>query len=155
VSRPFNPDLLAATWYSGTTPPEKWPRLAADALESGYDGPALRRLAGLTAATSRDDSEVFKGALKELGNTRIANREHALLFLSRTMAADIVDGRVEPLQGAVVIARYASMLNYPPFLADFYELVEMQFWGEYAPPTETLVLDIFEQARTLLANVPE
>lgn len=37
---------VVAEWYLGLYPPEKTPMLAVWALEQGFDGPALRDLAG-------------------------------------------------------------------------------------------------------------
>jgi len=44
-------DSIVAEWYLGLYPPEKMPMLAAWALERGFDGAALRELAGRTNAT--------------------------------------------------------------------------------------------------------
>jgi len=44
---PIDCEQLAIQYYFGDLQYWKLPRIAADALEEGYDGPALRRLAGL------------------------------------------------------------------------------------------------------------
>jgi hypothetical protein len=131
------------------------PGFAADALEAGFDGPSLRKLAGLVQPTFRDVGDLFQKALLDIGTIKIQTQEQAVFALSRLTAADIVEGRVEPIEGANVLAMYAQMLCYPEFLANFLQLSEMPLWGEYAPPREKLVQDIIEQSRALLANVPE
>src|SRR5262249_22102880 len=50
----FDPNLFVARWYCSTVNPEEMPAFAADALEAGFDGPALRRLAALIRPTSYD-----------------------------------------------------------------------------------------------------
>jgi hypothetical protein len=154
VSQPFNPDLFVAKWYCSQINPESMPEFAADALEAGHDGRALRRLAGLINPTSWDVGDLFKKALLEIGSVKVLSKEHALIFLSRTTAADIIEGRVDPLYGAEIIARYAMEAGYPESLVQFFALADMPRWGQYAPPEGKLVQDIIEQARILIANVP-
>ncbi|HKV94947.1 MAG TPA: hypothetical protein VJW20_20545 [Candidatus Angelobacter sp.] len=130
------------------------PQFAADALEAGYDGPALRRLAGLVRPTAGDVGSLFESALREIGTVKIQSEEQAHIFLSRQTAIDIVEGRIEPLRGAEILARHAMVLGYPAFIAEFLPLSEMPYWGEYAPAHKKLAQDIVEQARLLIANVP-
>jgi hypothetical protein len=151
----FNPDLFVAKWFCGRVGPEDMPRFAADALEAGYDGEALRKLAGLVRPTSLDVGNLFRQTLHEIGNIKILTREQAVFAMSRITATDIIEGRVEPIQGAEILARYAGMLNYPPYLAEFLQLSEMPHWGKHAPNRQTLIEAIIDQARELLANVPE
>jgi hypothetical protein len=150
----FNPDLFVAKWYCSRVGPEDMPRFAADALEAGFDGPSLRRLAGLIKPTSRDVGGLFQHALNEIGTIKVRSKEQAVFSLSRTVASNIVVGRVDPIEGAEILASYARMLGYPAFLAEFLQLSEMPFWGEYAPPRSQIIKDIVEQAHMFLANVP-
>jgi hypothetical protein len=150
----FHLDLFVAKWYCSKVGPEDMPAFAADALEAGYDGPSLRRLAGLIKPTSRDVGRLFQDALSEIGKIKIRSKEQAVLSLSRTVASEIVDGRLDPIEGAGILARYAGMLGYPAFLAEFLQLSEMPSWREYAPPQSQIVKDIIEHAQLLLTNVP-
>lgn len=130
------------------------PGFAADALEAGHDGPALRRLAGLINPTSWDVGDLFRQALLEIGNVKILSKDQALMFLSRTIAADIVEGRIDPVLGAEILAGYAMQAGYPDFLVEFFTLADMPRWGEHAPSRAVLVGSIIDEARLLLANVP-
>ena len=150
----FNPDLFVAKWYCSFAFPEDMPRFAADALEAGCDGPALRRLAGLVKPTSSDVGELFQQSVTEIGTVRVHNTEQAAVLLARTTAKDIVEKRLDPLKGAIFIAGLASAMNYPAYLMPFYELADLPLWGEHAPPRAKLVKDIIEEARLLLVNVP-
>jgi hypothetical protein len=42
---PFSPQFIQARWMLNKLPSENVPRLAQDALESGYDGKNVRRIA--------------------------------------------------------------------------------------------------------------
>ena len=150
----FNPDLFVAKWYCSRVLPEDMPQFAIDALDAGYDGPSLRRLAGLIRPTGRDVGDLFERALSEIGTVKVQSKEQAIVFLSRRTAMDIVEGRIEPLYGAEILANYAMALGYPAFIAEFLQLSEMPYWGEYAPAPKKLAQDIVEHARNLLANVP-
>jgi len=150
----FNPDLFVAKWYCSFLYPEQMPQFAADALESGHDGPALRRLAGMMTPTSRDVGDLFERSLTEIGTIRIRNAEQGALLLARTTARDIVEERVDPIEGSLFLASLASAMYYPGYLYRFYELMEMPLWGEYAPPSSELIRNIIAEARLLLAQTP-
>ena len=150
----FNPDLFVAKWYCSRVLPEDMPQFAADALEAGYDGTTLRQLAGLIRPTGRDVGDLFERALIEIGTVKIQSKEQAIVFLSRRTAMDIVEGRIEPLHGAEILANYAMALGYPAFIAEFLQLSEMPYWGEYAPSPQKLAQDIIAEAQRLLASVP-
>ena len=154
MQKTFNPDLFVAKWYCSKVGPENMPRFAADALEAGFDGPSLRRLAGLVKPTSRDVGDLFRDSLREIGKVRIQSQAQAIFFLSRETAADILEGRVDPVRGAEILAGYAGVVGYPEFLAEFLQLSEMPHWGEYAPNEKQLIQNILDQARVLLDNVP-
>lgn len=154
MKKPFNADLFVAKWYCSEVWSEDMPVFAADALEAGYDGPALRQLAGLIKPTSMDIGDLFQRALDEIGTVKILSQIQAVYWMSRVVATDIVEGRIDPVKGAGILAGYANMADYPPVLAEFIELGDMPYWGEYAPPRAKLIKDIIEEARLLLANVP-
>jgi hypothetical protein len=50
----FNPSRLAGLYYFGDLQYWKHPRIAVDALVNGYDGAALRKLAGLHDVVEMD-----------------------------------------------------------------------------------------------------
>ena len=150
----FNPDLFVAKWYCSKVGPEDMPAFAADALEAGFDGPSLRRLAGLIKPTSRDVGHLFERALREIGTIKVQSGEQAIIFLSRLTAMDIVEGRIEPLRGAETLAGYSIILRHPDLLVGFLQLADMPRWGEYAPSPRKLAEDIIAEARLLLATLP-
>jgi hypothetical protein len=150
----FNPDLFVAKWYCREVWTEDMPGFAAEALEAGYDGLALRRLAGLIKPNSMDVGDLFQRALLEIGTVKILSQQEAVFFLSRMVATDIVEGRIDPQRGAGILAGYAAMLYYPPILNRFSQLGEMAFWGEYVSSDPKLVHEIMVEAHQLLASLP-
>src|SRR5215467_1660351 len=103
----FNPDQFVAKWYCSKVGPEDMPQFAADALEAGYDGPALRRLAGLMKPNMREVGNLFQEALAEIGNVKIHSNQQAVLFLSRLVATAIVEGSIDPIRGCSLLSHYA------------------------------------------------
>jgi hypothetical protein len=47
-------EVLQARWVLGGIEPQEFVDLAIDALQQGFDGPALQQIAGLSSPTSRD-----------------------------------------------------------------------------------------------------
>jgi hypothetical protein len=151
----FNPDLFVAKWYCSFAYSEQMPQFAADALEAGYDGPALRRLAGLVKPTTGDVGDLFTQSLTEIETVKVHNTEQAAVLLARTTAQDMIEERIDPLKGAIFIAGLASVMSYPAYLMPIYQLAELPYWGQYAPPRAQLIEDIIKEARLLLASVSE
>jgi hypothetical protein len=150
----FNPDLFVAKWYCSKVGPEDMPRFAADALEADFDGPALRRLAGLMRPTSSDVGDLFEQALREIGTVTVQSKQQAMVFESRQIVLGIVEGRIEPVYAADILATYAMKLEYPDFLVGFFQLADLPRWGEYAPSRQKLTEDIIAEAHLFLASVP-
>jgi len=148
----FDPDSFVARWYCSLVGPENMPSFAADALEAGFDGPSLRRLAGLMKPSALDVGDLFERTLQEIGTIKVQSHEQAIVFLSRRTAMDIVEGRIEPVHGADILARYSIILGHPDFLVQFLQLSEMPHWGEYAPKPKKQAQDIIAEARLLLVN---
>ena len=85
-------DLIVAEWYLGIYPPEKVPALAVWALGRGFDGPALRELAGCKSATHRDEGTLIERALRELGREPLdlseAGRRLAILSCQQIISGE-------------------------------------------------------------------
>jgi len=61
------PDALAARFVLGIAPTENVPWWAAQWLADGFDGPALRELAGLNGRDSHEVNDLLPDALAEMG----------------------------------------------------------------------------------------
>jgi hypothetical protein len=151
----FDPNVFVAKWYCGYVLPEEMPGFAADALEAGFDGHALRQLAGLVKPTSRDVGDLFVRALDDMGVAKPSTTQQAIFKLSKEVAKAIIDGSVDPFKGAQILSRYALTAGYPEGLAQFYQLADEPFWGEYARSPELIRAEIVAEATKLLAISPE
>ena len=148
---PFNAKAFAARWYASLLFPEDVPKFAGDALEAGYDGPALRRLAGLIRPTSVDIYPWIDTALKEIGHVEPFSKEAALVEVGRDVAERIVNGSLAPLDGCRILAGYAMCADYPPELTGFFQLYDELGWGEYGRSLKAIERAIVEEARHFLS----
>jgi hypothetical protein len=74
------------------------PRLAWDALEAGYDGPAIRRLAALEFPTFFEVQQILPSAMREMSLVKIDTAEAACRF-AKIRARGILDSNRNPLEG--------------------------------------------------------
>jgi hypothetical protein len=93
----FNPSRLACLYYFGELQYWKLPGVAVDALVNGYDGAALRKLAGLKGAV---ESELPVGeidsAFREMGVAAPISKAEAALILATEAVKSVMtdDGNV-------------------------------------------------------------
>jgi hypothetical protein len=80
---PFSPRLIQARWVLDKLPSEEVPRLAQDALESGYDGKNVRRIAGLTQTDRAELLPLMPGFLAEMGVAATLPRDEAGWLVAR------------------------------------------------------------------------
>jgi len=111
-------DSIVAEWYLGLYPPEKMPMLAAWALEQGFDGAALRELAGRTNATYSDERGLIERALRELGQEPL-DLSNAGRLLATLLCQQIVSGTTSPYQGASRIWAIYDRCGMPKSLIPF------------------------------------
>jgi hypothetical protein len=114
----MNLDSIVAEWYLGLYPPEKMPMLAAWALEQGFDGAALRELAGRTNATYSDERGLIERALRELGREPL-DLSNAGRRLATLLCQQIVSGTTSPYQGASRIWAIYDRCGMPKSLIPF------------------------------------
>jgi hypothetical protein len=114
----MNLDSIVAEWYLGLYPPERMPMLAAWALEQGFDGAALRELAGRTNATYSDERGLIERALRELGREPL-DLSNAGRRLATLLCQQIVSGTTSPYQGASRIWTIYDRCGMPNSLIPF------------------------------------
>jgi hypothetical protein len=137
-SLPFSPQLIHARWEFGKMATEDIPKLAQDALEHGYDGDNIRKIAGLVAPTYFDLQPLKSGFLMELGIRQQLNKRDAGLLLSRLIADGIAKGHIAPYEGARFIWwEIANELWHPetpqellPFIWEASEYEDCEFYAE-------------------------
>jgi len=79
----FSPELLQIRWVLGELSPEELPHQATLALQHGFDGIALRQLAGLVLPTLRDLEALPDRAFAEMGLRVIDEKQAATSLISR------------------------------------------------------------------------
>jgi|HubBroStandDraft_6_1064221.scaffolds.fasta_scaffold06098_4 hypothetical protein len=109
---------VTAEWYLGLYPPEKMPILAVWALEQGFDGPALRELAGCTTATYSDEGDLIERALRELGKEPL-DLSNAGQLLATLLCQQIISGKTSPYEGASRIWSIYNRCGSPKSLIPF------------------------------------
>jgi hypothetical protein len=82
-----DPHKLAVLYYFGDLQYWKLPQIAADALQMGYDGDSLRRLAGLVNPVASDiRAEEVDSAFIEMGVAAPFTKDYARLILAAESA---------------------------------------------------------------------
>lgn len=105
---------------------EDVPSVAANALVEGHDSPSLRMLAGIGLSDVDSVRQLVYKSMKELG-IPVYSKEQAGLVLAHAIAKDVVDGRLDPYEGAKRI--WIDIYDAVPSLAQLDSIVGMA--GEY------------------------
>jgi hypothetical protein len=129
------PFAVAAEYALGNADIERVPWYAADWLADGYDGPALRELAGLNQTDPQLIRELQPIALGEMGVRIPAPAEAVQVWLTRLarrlLDGEIVERMVIEQASAFVSWNYDVDEIWDTPLADFHVLVDEwdQGWG--------------------------
>ena len=98
---PLAPQLLAAKWTCHDIYGEKMPSIAADLLETGYDSPSLRRLAGETQVTCSADVEGLVAKMfHEFSVPYPIPEDEAREILTKQVAREVIAGKLNPWNAA-------------------------------------------------------
>src|SRR5579862_1512891 len=95
---------------------EDMPRIAWDALEAGFDGPAIRRLAALEHPTYFEVADVLPRVRQELGLSHIASDEAAEL-IAKQLVQKILDSADNPMKFVRDFEHLWQLAGYPAKLA--------------------------------------
>jgi len=93
----LDPKLFQARWVLGGVAPEEWVDQAISALDQGFDGTALRQLAGLVRPTQRDLGHLPERALAEMGFDPCDKERAVSLLVARgaTLTSETILSLVE------------------------------------------------------------
>ena len=136
----FDPAKLAVEYYFGDLQYWKLPKLASDALEAGWDGPALRRLAGLATRSGSeiraDDlrSDEIDSAFREMGINAPISKDEARLILAVESASRAMDGRSNVFNEATHVRIHLCEFSDPPDLLS--SIVKLSKEAEDAPRSQ-------------------
>ncbi len=92
---PFDPHSIEAKLALGRISPENMSKVAWDALEAGYDGPATRRMAAFENPTGFETDKILAAFMSETGLESVSKREAAVRMAYETVR-EILDGRKDP-----------------------------------------------------------
>ncbi len=156
---PFSPRLIQARWVLYELPSEDLPRLAQDALESGYDGKNIRRMAGLMQPNRADLLPLMPGFLAEMGVAATLSSDEAGRLLARLVAQGISEGQITPYEGARFIWKIFNALwpnqqhRLLSFVGHASEYEDCESYSQHPEKTRLQIeQDIIEDARALLAD---
>ena len=113
----FDPAVFEAELALGFIPTEEMPRRAQDALEAGYDGAGVVRMAVLEKPSGWEVDQVVPRMLEDLGLRRIDVAD-AAVRLGRVRAERILASGEDPLQSAAYFDDLAKRADYPVELMD-------------------------------------
>jgi len=124
----FDKRLFEAKWALGEIYPEDLPALAWDAVEAGYDGPALRRLGALEKPSGWETDRFMPAVLEELSIRSISPSEAALV-LSQAEARRILAEKSDPLLQLGRFYRYWLASDYSRELSTIGNLDDAYSWS--------------------------
>jgi hypothetical protein len=110
----IDPELLQARWVLGGIRSDDLPDFAVSALQQGWDGTALRQLAGLVRPTLADLEDLPARAFADMG----------LKPMNKEAAVDFLMGHGLPATNAIVVS---LLKTFPDFTARWKEHIAL--WG--------------------------
>lgn len=137
---PIDPEQLAVLYYFGDLEYWKLPRIAADALEEGYDGPALRKLAGLVCLNRRDiraddiRANDIDAAFCEMAVKAPIKKNQAQLVLAAQSARNALNGKSNVFDEATHVRIHLCELKEPP--DSLRRIVDLSKESKNAPRSE-------------------
>lgn len=136
----FDPNSLAVLYYFGDLSYWKIPKIAADALEHGFDGPSLRKLAGLANPVKSDiRPEEIDAAFREMGVAAPIAKDTARLVLATESARKALNGESNIFDQATHIKIHlCGWKNVPPELC---RIVTLSEEAEHAPRRKWATLE--------------
>ncbi len=128
----FDPNKLAVLYYFGDVGYWQLPAISADALEHGFDGRFLRRLAGLVNPVASDiRPEEIDSAFREMGVDAPIPKDEAQLALATEAARRAISGESNLFNEATHIRIHICEWRNAP--AELKPIVELSAEYEHAP----------------------
>ncbi|MFZ0736261.1 MAG: hypothetical protein WCA98_16550 [Candidatus Acidiferrales bacterium] len=109
---PFDREMVEARVALDLITSDEMPKLAWDALESGLDGPAIRRLAALVRPTWFQVEEVRANAIREMKLSTLTIGD-AACRLARRRAQEILQSGEDPLRCTRDLEQLWIKAQYP------------------------------------------
>jgi hypothetical protein len=146
--------ILLARVRLGLVPPEELPAVAVQAMERGCDSQPLRLLAGMRAPLPDEARRTFEDALRA-SEVVLPSPEDAVFCLARALAADILEGRLSPLDGATKIWRLTQLLPGAAPLELHTFIYAASEWPDRPEDGNVFAEGIVAGARDLVEPIPD
>ena len=109
---PFDRELIEAKLALELIPSAEMPQMAQDALEAGFDSPAVLRLAVLEKPTYFEVRDVLAQASKELGLGQLTKSE-AAVRIAKHLAQEVLTSGRDPLSCVKDLGSLWIRAGYP------------------------------------------
>lgn len=144
---PFDPKTFESEVALKLIPTERLPAVARDAMEAGFDGPNVVRMAILEPRYGWAIDQALPAMLAELGCHQLSPEE-AALRLARERAKQLLQSGDDPLPSLSYFYRLMQMADYPD------ELIELGYLeDEFEFLTDDNVGERRTSAREALENL--
>ncbi|MGA8742055.1 MAG: hypothetical protein WB561_12805 [Terracidiphilus sp.] len=131
----MDPKRLAIDYYFGDLQYWKLPRTAADALEEGFDGPALRYLAGIAnPLASEMNWKLIDSAFREMGVDAPISKDRARLSLAAELAENALKGTWNVFDAATHLRIHLCEFKKPP--DELLQIFELAREAQHAPRSQ-------------------
>lgn len=141
----FNPRLEQAKYIQGFLHAEDMPSVAADALEAGFDGRALRSLAGLVRPTSWEADPLWRTAQSEM-NLIAMSKEDALLLVADWLIEEFESGKRSLRSTSKWLERLCWTNDYDERLINIFQLEDVRgVEGYNDPEIDSLLIECFKR----------
>jgi hypothetical protein len=128
----LDPNKLAVLYYFGDLSYWQLPKIAGEALELGFDGPSLRRLAGIVNPVASDiRPEQIDSAFREMGVAAPIAKGEARLALASEAARRATSGETDVFAEATHIRIHVCELHDPPL--ELQRIVALSEESKHAP----------------------
>jgi hypothetical protein len=145
----FDPTALAVQYYFGDLQYWNLPGICIEALEQGFDGPALRRLAGLLNPVQSDiRHEEIDSAFREMGVNAPIPKDEARLVLATNAARRALSGKSNLFNEATHIRIHLCHWDEAPL--QLQPIVELSAESEHAARWKWNLLE--ERLREAMSN---
>jgi hypothetical protein len=117
---PVDPKKLAVDYYFGDLQYWRLPKIAADALAQGYDGPALRKIASMADLSGHDfraediGATETDAAFREMGVNAPITKDDARLALAIESAHKVLNGESNVFDEAAYVRIHLCELSESP-----------------------------------------
>jgi hypothetical protein len=117
----FDPRSVEARLSLQRIHPEDMPGVACDALEAGFDGPTIRRMAGLINPSGYEVDMLLPAFMEQM-QMRLLPKAQASLRVACDLARDIIESRKDPLEYARAFERLWIESDYSVELSELGQL---------------------------------